>query len=339
MDRIPVKENADIGTRRLLRSPGPPPVTNAMGPPSRRLRLPDEGGGDDGAEFPEDRSEKPPIAYQEVRRCHCAVADDVDEVSYCPLPADHCSVWKRQQSVFGSIPDRVECFTAGDWKVGFARHIWFYLCFAWLLLLLFPFFSRPGQNATRYLLSKCFPPMNPWIAEHWLRTETEARDLISEEFELYSRLKRQREGWISGYRIKTKLRDVTAERGGERDVDEMEKECGEENCTICITAVEDGDRVADLSCGHVFHADCLSEWILNKNSCPLCQGPVAREIRSFYDSSEDVAGDRAGSMSVTSRWRRQIRDGLLDVATGRDRRTHAIHHNRVRDMLNGAMEV
>lgn len=38
----------------------------------------------------------------------------------------------------------------------------------------------------------------------------------------------------------------------------------EQLCTICLLPLENGDRIADLKCGHFYHADCLSEWILKK---------------------------------------------------------------------------
>ena len=46
-------------------------------------------------------------------------------------------------------------------------------------------------------------------------------------------------------------------------------------CTICITEIEEGDRVGILPCSHLFHADCLQQWITRKNACPLCQTELA----------------------------------------------------------------
>mmetsp|Transcript_60422 Transcript_60422/g.148271 ORF Transcript_60422/g.148271 Transcript_60422/m.148271 type:complete len:864 (+) Transcript_60422:188-2779(+) len=52
-------------------------------------------------------------------------------------------------------------------------------------------------------------------------------------------------------------------------------------CTICLLNLEDGDRVGDLSCGHVFHVECLKQWSKRKNSCPLCAQPLG--IVKTYD--------------------------------------------------------
>jgi hypothetical protein len=35
-------------------------------------------------------------------------------------------------------------------------------------------------------------------------------------------------------------------------------------CIICLLDIEAGDIIADVKCGHHYHADCLKEWILKK---------------------------------------------------------------------------
>mmetsp|Transcript_24642 Transcript_24642/g.59419 ORF Transcript_24642/g.59419 Transcript_24642/m.59419 type:complete len:711 (+) Transcript_24642:160-2292(+) len=52
-------------------------------------------------------------------------------------------------------------------------------------------------------------------------------------------------------------------------VDNDEEETFE--CTICLGEIDDGDRVGILPCTHVFHVDCLRQWITRRNACPLCQ--------------------------------------------------------------------
>ena len=123
--------------------------------------------------------------------------------------------------------------------------------------------------------------MNVWITETLLRAEMQSRDRIISQYERAIRVRRRTEGWISGYSIKTK-RHASGGSGGEivskcqiaKDgcsTDGSSCEGGnkfDSMCTICLLEVDDGDRVADLSCGHVFHPDCLGEWILKK-VCPL----------------------------------------------------------------------
>ena len=81
--------------------------------------------------------------YIEARRCICATgyAFSPDDKYYCTTPSNHCSVWRSRYR----LDYRVTCYEYKDWKIGFARNVWYYLCFALLLLILYPIFSRPGQ--------------------------------------------------------------------------------------------------------------------------------------------------------------------------------------------------
>lgn len=46
------------------------------------------------------------------------------------------------------------------------------------------------------------------------------------------------------------------------------------DCTICLSEVCDGEDVGVLNCSHIFHVDCLREWMLRRNACPLCQTEI-----------------------------------------------------------------
>ncbi|KAJ0985725.1 hypothetical protein J5N97_004081 [Dioscorea zingiberensis] len=53
-----------------------------------------------------------------------------------------------------------------------------------------------------------------------------------------------------------------------------------EDCLVCLCGLASGDRLRRLACGHVFHCDCLDEWLDEMNlSCPLCRSPLATERR------------------------------------------------------------
>jgi hypothetical protein len=67
-------------------------------------------------------------------------------------------------------------------------------------------------------------------------------------------------------------------------------------CTICLTEIEDGELVGVLPCTHVYHADCLRQWISRKNACPLCQvteiaspRPVGGGGGNPFPSEDDTA--------------------------------------------------
>lgn len=114
--------------------------------------------------------------------------------------------------------------------------------------------------------------MNVWITEQILLMETDLRTRLEEDITYAMHLNRRTEGWVSGYKLKTKLyseprHDNSDEEAREQhsndsksvdDIDHM--------CTICLLEIERGDRIADVKCGHCYHAECLSEWILKRVS-------------------------------------------------------------------------
>lgn len=44
-----------------------------------------------------------------------------------------------------------------------------------------------------------------------------------------------------------------------------------EPCCICQEEYNDGEDLGTLECGHDFHSDCIKQWLMRKNSCPICK--------------------------------------------------------------------
>ncbi|KAL7572130.1 hypothetical protein ACA910_001763 [Epithemia clementina (nom. ined.)] len=42
-------------------------------------------------------------------------------------------------------------------------------------------------------------------------------------------------------------------------------------CAICLKVLQTGDCIGNITCGHLFHKECLKDWLRRKNRCPLCQ--------------------------------------------------------------------
>ncbi|XP_047331836.1 E3 ubiquitin-protein ligase RING1-like [Impatiens glandulifera] len=45
-------------------------------------------------------------------------------------------------------------------------------------------------------------------------------------------------------------------------------------CTVCLEGFEIADAKR-FNCGHVYHADCITEWLLLHDSCPLCRCDIS----------------------------------------------------------------
>ncbi|GAV83797.1 zf-RING_2 domain-containing protein [Cephalotus follicularis] len=50
-----------------------------------------------------------------------------------------------------------------------------------------------------------------------------------------------------------------------------ESSADQEPCCICQEEYGDGDDVGMLDCGHDFHTNCIRQWLLQKNLCPICK--------------------------------------------------------------------
>ena len=54
-----------------------------------------------------------------------------------------------------------------------------------------------------------------------------------------------------------------------------------EQCVICLDDFRenDGKKIAELNCNekHIFHLDCLKEWIEKNDICPMCREPIIKD--------------------------------------------------------------
>lgn len=48
----------------------------------------------------------------------------------------------------------------------------------------------------------------------------------------------------------------------------------EDKCVICQYEFKNNERVRKLPCGHIFHKECVDEWLLKDKACPCCKKEV-----------------------------------------------------------------
>lgn len=41
-------------------------------------------------------------------------------------------------------------------------------------------------------------------------------------------------------------------------------------CTVCLDDIADGARIVTLPCAHLYHVECIAEWLRKKSICPQC---------------------------------------------------------------------
>lgn len=47
-----------------------------------------------------------------------------------------------------------------------------------------------------------------------------------------------------------------------------------QTCAICIDDFQSDSLVQELSCGHLFHSLCISQWLEKSDLCPMCKRKV-----------------------------------------------------------------
>lgn len=69
-------------------------------------------------------------------------------------------------------------------------------------------------------------------------------------------------------------------------------------CSICLDEIDFKDGLKIRSCGHIFHKDCIKEWVDKRNNCPLCRTVVKRKFdiyekryKGFYKSQKRILID------------------------------------------------
>ncbi|KAI7986489.1 putative E3 ubiquitin-protein ligase RHG1A [Camellia lanceoleosa] len=48
-------------------------------------------------------------------------------------------------------------------------------------------------------------------------------------------------------------------------------------CSICQEDYEADDEMGKLECGHFYHIDCIKQWLVQKNTCPICKTAAASQ--------------------------------------------------------------
>ncbi|CAN6169308.1 unnamed protein product [Urochloa humidicola] len=68
-------------------------------------------------------------------------------------------------------------------------------------------------------------------------------------------------------------------------------------CVFCLSGIEEGSEVRDLSCRHLFHRSCLDRWLVMARpllaTCPLCR---RRLFLAAPAAAEEYGGDQDSDM-------------------------------------------
>ncbi|CAH8363056.1 unnamed protein product [Eruca vesicaria subsp. sativa] len=81
-------------------------------------------------------------------------------------------------------------------------------------------------------------------------------------------------GRVLGNSSSTRPQEVTEELPVVELTSEELMERGLVVCAICREELAANERLSELPCSHCYHKDCISSWLTNRNTCPLCRHNV-----------------------------------------------------------------
>eukprot|EP01062_Namystynia_karyoxenos_P003250 TRINITY_DN11148_c0_g2_i1.p1 TRINITY_DN11148_c0_g2~~TRINITY_DN11148_c0_g2_i1.p1 ORF type:complete len:827 (+),score=159.95 TRINITY_DN11148_c0_g2_i1:166-2481(+) len=68
---------------------------------------------------------------------------------------------------------------------------------------------------------------------------------------------------------------------------------GAQQCTVCLTEYEKDEQVRLLPCQHLYHAECIDQWLKDCRNCPVCKHDV-KEAKTGGDQEMAPSGREGG---------------------------------------------
>jgi hypothetical protein len=77
-----------------------------------------------------------------------------------------------------------------------------------------------------------------------------------------------------------------------------------DECSICLVSLtnKSEEKLYTTTCGHVFHIDCIHNWLKSSDNCPYCR-KILIEVSGFSKDMFDVVIEHCPSREFTA-WRR-----------------------------------
>ena len=246
-----------------------------------------------------------------VRECPCAGYFDRPP-TLCPINTDTCVVDGK------TGPIQCRSTPRGTTTL---RIIWVAWLFWQCFLVFVLFFTKTGHSATQFVVRKCgnlcfrrseteqleqtairliqtHPFWAAYLYRNGRRRRTEDPEFIPDDSEVEESnvvkevllLRTKKFCPPADEEGKETLRP-SFWRGDHVTLDQMDLEMDHgTRCAICLDRLFAGDVVGDLDCMHAMHKECLKEWLVRQNKCPLCQksGVAAAGCRSIPDIAEEI---------------------------------------------------
>jgi hypothetical protein len=75
------------------------------------------------------------------------------------------------------------------------------------------------------------------------------------------------------------------------------------DCVICSESFQREQYAKRMPCKHWFHTDCLHEWLLRHNTCPLCRAELPTLDAAYDDRKRNSSSSsRSSDQAMESLW-------------------------------------
>lgn len=58
-----------------------------------------------------------------------------------------------------------------------------------------------------------------------------------------------------------------------------------DECCVCLDRLGSGSVICKLHCGHIFHENCVKQWINSDGRCPICRFVCRAPVVTVHDLS------------------------------------------------------
>ena len=85
--------------------------------------------------------------------------------------------------------------------------------------------------------------------------------------------------------IELQLREISAQllRLSDEDIEQIPrmqitKQQADDiaSCSVCLMEYKEGEAVCKLPCSHLYHVDCITQWLQANRNCPYCRADVGQ---------------------------------------------------------------
>ncbi|XP_031629383.1 E3 ubiquitin-protein ligase TRAIP-like [Contarinia nasturtii] len=102
-------------------------------------------------------------------------------------------------------------------------------------------------------------------------------------------------------------------------------------CSICYEIFDkDNSEVVVTKCGHMFHTDCLNDWLKSSNTCPHCRVTIRRknELRKIFVINSRSSMFDTTNNEIRQQLERENNELLRQLVKEKEERNSLISENK-----------